>query len=130
LDPDEKVARDASFLRMTISLGRAALESGRIDVAAAIFKQALLVDAHSAEAVAGQAAVEFERANYTEALSLARRSVRLGDRTVDNLVVLGSASMRTGRYADALRAYERARMLDENRDGLAALVEHAREMVR
>jgi tetratricopeptide (TPR) repeat protein len=116
-DPDEP-DRDPAAARQYVQRGRAALEEGRFGPARSEFERALAADPRNAAALDGLTATVFELSNYEEVVHFATRAIRVGTRSADTYHYLGMASFRLGRLSDALRAYQKAKVLNPGMAGL------------
>jgi tetratricopeptide (TPR) repeat protein len=121
--------RDPSASREAALRGRAALEAGAYEQARTDFERAIALDQRNVVALAGLAAVQFERAKYEEAAYFAARAARGLPKSTSNFMVLGKASFRLARYSDALRAYERVKALDPTNEEVEALLSKVRRLL-
>jgi tetratricopeptide (TPR) repeat protein len=115
-DPSPKPAdkpddRDPKAAAARVQAARTAFKANRLDQAEGLFHQALELDSRSLGALAGLAELHFERGQYRLAVKFAKRAVRRSPRSADLHLLLGDAHFKVYEYADARRAYDKAKSL-------------------
>jgi tetratricopeptide (TPR) repeat protein len=101
-------ASDAAGARRAAQRGMVALESGSIEQARREFELALSIDRRNVTAMGGMAEVAFERGRMEEVVHFAAKATRYSPKTLKYWILLGDASSRLNRGAEALAAYQRA----------------------
>ncbi|MFO7564988.1 MAG: protein kinase [Enhygromyxa sp.] len=111
-DPDKPVSADAMRqANAYVKRAKAALASGSRDRAARLFEKALAQQPNLEAAHIGLAEIHFARGRYRQAMVSARQAARTRPDDADLQLLLGDACLKTSRYADARRAYQKARAL-------------------
>ena len=123
-DPDAASRRAQSY----VDKAESALAKGDRDRAERLFEKALAQVPKLAAAHAGLAEIEFARGHYQEAMTEAKRAVAARPKDATLQLLLGDACLKTLRYDDARRAYERAQALGHSKatQRLAQLAEVAK----
>jgi tetratricopeptide (TPR) repeat protein len=99
---------DARRAQSYLKQAKGALTKGDRDRAKRHYEKALAHDPNLGAAHAGLAEIHFARGHYQEAMSAAREAVRTRPNDADLQLLLGDASVKTLRYTDARRAYQKA----------------------
>ena len=91
--------------------GQAALARGDLKGAESLFNQALSANNRNAAAMIGLSDVFFERSAHRRAVKYAEKAVRIAPGNSSYRIRLGDAYFKVLRYADARKAYEKAKSL-------------------
>ncbi len=111
-DPKENVVKaNPAAAETAARQGKAALQSGNVKEAEALFHQALEHDRNNANALAALSELYFEQGAYQRALQFALRGVRAAPKSARHHLLLGDAYFKVLRYAEARKAYENAKTL-------------------
>ena len=110
--------------------GHAALESGDVETAAAMLRQAVALDATGGEAYLYLGAAEAALGRLEIALAAYQEAVRLLPESSSAHTGVAAAYWRLGRSADAMAAVERALQLDPSNAQAAALRRDIRDYLR
>jgi tetratricopeptide (TPR) repeat protein len=110
-DDANEVPRDRATSRAATRQGQQAMAGAHLADAEEAFTRAVRADPLNAQAIAGLAAVAFERARYAEALDYARRATRLAPKAPAYELLLGDAYYKLLRLDDAAATYQKAKQL-------------------
>ncbi|HVI00700.1 MAG TPA: protein kinase [Enhygromyxa sp.] len=102
---------DAVQAKSYVRRAEGALAKGDRNRAKRYFEKALAHDPNLGSAHAGLAEIHFARGHYQEAMSAAKEAVRTRPSDADLQLLLGDACVKTLRYADARKAYQKAQTL-------------------
>lgn len=107
----EKAPRDVEAAKREVGLGRSAMSEGAPRRAVKHFHRALQHDPLSHVAVAGLADAYFDLSEDAPYARYAKKAVSMSPKNASYRLSLGDAYSRLLRYADARRAYEKAKAL-------------------
>ena len=107
VEPPKDKARDPARSRELLVQGKAQLNKGKMQQARQLLLLALGADPRNCDAMAGLAAVAFERDQNISAVEWAQKTVRTCGRHLRAHQLMGDAYFNLMRYADARRAWQR-----------------------
>ncbi|HLT35866.1 MAG TPA: protein kinase, partial [Enhygromyxa sp.] len=111
-----------------VKRAKAALADGDRDRAARLYEKALVQVPTLGVALIGLAEIHFARGRYQEAMKAARQATRTRSHDADLQLLLGDACLKTLRYNEARRAYQKALALGH--DKAAERLEQLDEVTR
>ncbi len=103
--------RDSKLSDKLVQQARAALAGGKRKEAESLFHQALSADNRNAAALIGLSDLEFDRGAHQRAADYAEKAIAASPKSGSYHLKLGDAYFKLLRYADARRAYEKAKDL-------------------
>ncbi|WAS92452.1 protein kinase domain-containing protein [Nannocystis punicea] len=109
--PAPSSKRDAKHSTNLAQEARAALASGDRKRAETLFHQALAADNRNAVALIGLSDLEFDKGAHQRAADYAEKAIAAAPKTALYHLKLGDAYFKLLRYADARRAYDKAKEL-------------------
>ncbi|MCA9719968.1 MAG: hypothetical protein KC468_35200, partial [Myxococcales bacterium] len=112
--PDEKEPEQVVDKELSDELakqGQAALARGNLKEAESLFNQSLSANNRNPAALIGLSDVFFERSAHRRAVKYAEKAVQVAPSNASYRIRLGDAYFKVLRYADARKAYEKAKEL-------------------
>jgi tetratricopeptide (TPR) repeat protein len=113
--PEPIAGRDRSTAKTLVTSGKAAYQTGDLDEAKRAFHRALAADGSNLEALIGLHRIHFDRGDFKDALTYAKKALTLRPKRGDLNLYVGDSCMKVLDYGCARSHYQRAAEAGDSR---------------